>query len=166
MGNTELMWLVYVVENLTYNGNFFSAISGTIVGVTVLALIISALTLTEYKLEQVVGKWKMYYPTKTVVALIMLFMTLHTILPTRETAIKMAGAYLLQQVVTADKTKELGNAAYNATLRQLTKWSEEVPELSEMVVDAGKDKLVEELKGNQDKRENPTTVQWGLVYLH
>ena len=85
---------------------------------------------------------------KIFVVLSIIAVMLHVVLPTRDTAIKMAGAYLLQSVVTNDKTKELGDAAYRATLRQLTKWSEEVPELADMLIDAGKEKLENEIKAN------------------
>lgn len=62
---------------------------------------------------------------------------LHTFLPSRQTAIYMAGAYLIQEVATSDSVQELGKASYNAAVSQLNKWSSEVPELAEMVADAG-----------------------------
>lgn len=145
----ELMWLVYAVENLTYSGVFFMAMFWTMLVVICfcagLSLLIGGL---EKKMDVVLNFWKNTFPTKVVISLMLMLLTLHTILPTRDTAIKMSGAYLLQSVVTNDKTKELGDAAYRATLRQLTKWSEEVPELADMLIDAGKEKLESEVKAN------------------
>ena len=145
----ELMWLVYAVENLTYNGGFFMNVFMTIFTITGGALIFS----TMYgwllcNLDDTLSFWVKKFPIKTISALMLMLLVLHTILPTRDTAIKMAGAYLLQSVITNDKTKELGDAAYRATLRQLTKWSEEVPELADMLIDAGKEKLESEIKAN------------------
>ena len=145
----ELMWLVYAVENLTYSGRFFMAMFWIVFTLICFcagfSLLIGGL---EKKMGIVLNFWKNTFPTKVVISLMLMLLTLHTILPTRDTAIKMAGAYLLQSVVTNDKTKELGDAAYRATLRQLTKWSEEVPELADMLIDAGKEKLESEIKAN------------------
>lgn len=145
----ELMWIVYAVENLTYSGVFFMAMFWTMLASICLcagfSLLIGGL---EKKIDVVLNFWKNTFPTKVVISLMLILLVLHTILPTRDTAIKMAGAYLLQSVVTNDKTKELGDAAYRATLRQLTKWSEEVPELADMLIDAGKEKLESEIKAN------------------
>lgn len=146
----ELMWLVYFVENLTYNGSFFFGVSILLlVGTGLAVFATSVYFITESKGEYNFSNWwKNTYPKKTVISLLVTSLLLHVVLPTRDTAIKMAGAYLLQSVVTNDKTKELGDAAYRATLRQLTKWSEEVPELADMLIDAGKEKLESEIKAN------------------
>ena len=145
----ELMWLVYAVENLTYSGSFFMNVFMTIFTITGGALIFSTMYgWLEDGLEDTLSFWVKRFPIKTISALMLMLLILHTILPTRDTAIKMAGAYLLQSVVTNDKTKELGDAAYRATLRQLTKWSEEVPELADMLIDAGKEKLESKIKDN------------------
>ena len=145
----ELMWLVYAVENLTYSGSFFMNVFMTIFTITGCALFFSIMCgFIESGLDDTISFWVKKFPIKTISALMLMLLVIHTILPTRDTAIKMAGAYLLQSVVTNDKTKELGDAAYRATLRQLTKWSEEVPELAEMLIDAGKEKLESEIKAN------------------
>lgn len=49
----------------------------------------------------------------------------------------MAGAYLIQEVVTSEEVKDLGKASYNAAISQLNKWGDEVPELAEMLIDSG-----------------------------
>lgn len=141
----ELMWLVYAVENLTYNGDFFSNIRVIVMVGTLAAGVVSILASIELDGDYISGLWKKHYPLKLVIITLILCSILDTVLPTRETAIKMAGAYLLQEVVTHDKTQELGNAAYNAALRQLEAWAEEVPELTEMVVDAGLEKAKTEV---------------------
>lgn len=86
-------------------------------------------------------------PIKTLVTLIVVSLSLHTLPPSRQTAIYMASAYVIQQVVTADKTKELADKGCNALSSQLDKWSKEVPEVADMLVDAGlstvKDKVAE-----------------------
>ena len=145
----ELMWLVYAVENLTYSGSFFMVMFWTLFTITGGAFIFSTMYgWCEDSLDDTLSFWVNKFPIKTISALMLMLLTLHIILPTHDTAIKMAGAYLLQSVVTNDKTKELGDAAYRATLRQLTKWSEEVPELADMLIDAGKEKLENEIKAN------------------
>jgi hypothetical protein len=158
MEGLELMWLAYAVENLTYDGNFFNGVVGFIVGTTALTAVlcipfVAMKSADAHRLGlamgEVVSYWKKYYPLKSVIALIIVMMTLHTILPTRETAIKMAGAYLLQQVVTDDKTKALGNAAYNAAMRQLTKWGEEVPDLADMMLDASTEAVKDKIVGDK-----------------
>lgn len=89
-------------------------------------------------------------PFKTLITLGLLFITLDTLLPQRQTAIYMVGAYAAQEVLTADKTKELGNKTYLAVSNQLDKWAEEVPELKTLISDqvekVVKDKIVEEVK--------------------
>lgn len=145
----ELMWLVYAVENLTYSGSFFMVMFWTLFTAIGCGVFFSLMFGSmEERMDDVLNFWKNTFPVKSVILLLVLLLTLHTILPTRDTAIKMAGAYLLQSVVTNDKTKELSDAAYRATLRQLTKWAEEVPELAEMLIDAGKEKLESEIKAN------------------
>lgn len=58
-----------------------------------------------------------------------LFLVLHTVLPNRQTAIYVAGAWMVQTVLTDEKTQKLGAAAYDATLNQLETWSKENKDL-------------------------------------
>lgn len=87
------------------------------------------------------------FPWKIFLVIGIMSMVMHTVLPSRQTAIYMAGAYLVQEVATSESVQELGKASYNAALSQLNKWSSEVPALAEMVADAGlessKSKVVE-----------------------
>ncbi len=82
-------------------------------------------------------------PRSVVVSLICVSLMLHTFLPTRQTAIYMAGAYLIQTVVTAEGTQELGSKAYDAALSQVTSWSEEAPKLKGLVEDLVKSAVKE-----------------------
>lgn len=84
---------------------------------------------------------------KLLITLYCVFVTLHTLLPTRQTAIYMAGAYITQQVVTHEKTKELGNKAYSAAIKQLEKWAEEVPELKDMAAEIVESELKSAVEG-------------------
>lgn len=61
------------------------------------------------------------------------------LLLTRQTAIYMAGAYLVQEVTTSGVAAGVGNKTKRVILNQLDKWAEEVPEL--------KDILQEEITG-------------------
>jgi MFS family permease len=129
----ELMWIVYAVENLTYTGQF----SGWLTCVLFVGLLVGGFVcgpLLDMDVPRFVSFLKKL-PYKSILALIVVTLVFSTILPTRETAIKMGAAYLIQQIATDDKTQALGNAAYAAAMRQLTLWSEEVPELTEMMTD-------------------------------
>jgi hypothetical protein len=55
------------------------------------------------------------------------------LLPNKQTATYMAGAYVLQTVVTSDEVKSLGDAAYRATMAQLNQWAEKSPELQTLI---------------------------------
>lgn len=81
-------------------------------------------------------------PKKSWLYFAVAFFTLHTLLPSKETTIYMAGAYLVENVITSDEAKKLGDATYDAALVQVKKWSEEAPELKEML----KPLLLEEKK--------------------
>lgn len=58
---------------------------------------------------------------------------LHTLLPNRDTMIYCASAYMVQTVITDDRTKELGSAAYDATLNQLQQWSKENKDVEKLI---------------------------------
>ncbi|AHK11547.1 hypothetical protein S140_140 [Shewanella sp. phage 1/40] len=141
----ELMWLVYAVENLTYSGDFTKAWFTTIGVIAGLVILVGGICSIDGGADKVLVYVKKL-PYKTVTVLSVIILITSAILPTRETAIKMAGAYLIQQVVVDDKTQQLGNAAYKAAMRQLDKWSEEVPELADMIADTAKDEVVKRLK--------------------
>lgn len=70
-----------------------------------------------------------------VVAVVMLL--LGVLLPNKETTIYMAGAYMVQQVVTSDTAKEIGNLAADATKAQLKAWASESPELASLLIQSG-----------------------------
>lgn len=137
----ELMLLVYLVENLSYGGTFFKGIF--VISLMIIAIYIFTKSLfdEEFNLSK--------FPTKRVLTFLTIILTLHTILPVRQTMIYMVGAYTAQEVLTSDKTKELGGKTYKALSNQLDKWAEEVPELKEIVtenvVSVVKDKVSEEL---------------------
>ena len=139
----ELMLLVYLVENLSYNGTFFGLWAGV--------LIFVLFGLTTLKMICTVGgdAFPFKIPFKTLIAIIIICTSLHTLLPKRQTMIYMVGAYAAQEVLTSEKTKELGDKTYKALSNQLDKWAEEVPELKELVtenvVSVVKDKVSEEL---------------------
>lgn len=61
------------------------------------------------------------------------------LLPNKETTIYMAGAYMVQQVVTSDTVQEIGNLAADATKAQLKAWAKESPELATLLVQSGID---------------------------
>lgn len=61
------------------------------------------------------------------------FMMLHTLLPNRQTAIYVAGAWMVQTILTDEKTQEIGAAAYDATLNQLRTWSKESKDLEQLL---------------------------------
>ena len=147
----ELMLLVYAVENLSYNGSFFYTIFQFVLWANiVLGIGVLFYAITEGDFKDAKSFLSEYYPKKTVIFLIISCLTLHTLLPQRQTAIYMVGAYAAQEVLTADKTKELGNKTYLAVSNQLDKWAEEVPELKTLISDqvekVVKDKIVEEVK--------------------
>lgn len=85
------------------------------------------------------------FPMKILITLVVVFSVLNTVLPQRQTAIYMVGAYAAQEVLTADKTQELGNKTYLAISNQLDKWAEEVPELKGLIEDSVTEKVKEEL---------------------
>ena len=58
---------------------------------------------------------------------------LHTLLPNRDTMIYCASAYMVQTIITDDRTKELGSAAYDATLNQLQQWSKENKDVEKLI---------------------------------
>ena len=58
---------------------------------------------------------------------------LHTLLPNRDTMIYCASAYIVQTVITDDRTTELGSAAYDATLYQLQQWSKENKDVEKLI---------------------------------
>lgn len=84
-------------------------------------------------------------PIKSLFGVMVLSLLLHTFLPTRQTAIYMASAYAIQKVTSSDKTEELVTKGYSALSSQLTKWAEEVPEVSDMLVDAGLNTIKKEI---------------------
>lgn len=142
----------YVITDIYKNiGHFYSEDSkGSRMGCCE-ALLALQNKLSEQEAETKVIEPKLFQlpnlPIKTLLSVSLACLLLHTFLPTRQTAIYMAGAYIVQEVVTADKTQELGNKAYGAAIAQLNKWAEEVPELVDIASDAGlklvKDKVEE-----------------------
>lgn len=129
----ELMWLVYAVENLTYNSNVLVGPAALTIGLISIVAVIQFMCMhSSETIEDFLRPWKKHFPFKTFLVVCGVCLTLHTLLPSRDTAIKMAGAYLIQTVVTSEKANNLGDAAYRATLRQLEKWAAEVPELKDM----------------------------------
>lgn len=72
-------------------------------------------------------------PRKSWFVVGMFLLTLHTLLPNKETAIYCASAYLVQTVLTDERTQELGSAAYDATLTQLKEWSKQSDEVSKLI---------------------------------
>lgn len=60
-------------------------------------------------------------------------LVLHTLLPNRDTMIYCASAYMIQTVITDEKTQELGSAAYDATLNQLKQWSKENKDVEKLI---------------------------------
>lgn len=141
----ELMFLVYAVENLTYGGSLFLIISITLLvicGVIILFGMLNDIGENDPKFLTYLTEKA---PKRMVVSILIVLMSLHTLLPTRQTAIYMASAYAVQQVVTADQTKELASRGYSALSAQLVKWSEEVPEVADMLVDAGLEVAKKEL---------------------
>lgn len=72
---------------------------------------------------------------KLLMVLTGLCVMLDVVLPTRQTAIYIGGAYLTQQVVTSDVAKDVGDRAQKILISQLDKWAEEVPELKDMVAE-------------------------------
>ena len=73
------------------------------------------------------------YNKKSLLYIGLLSLVMHVLLPSKQTTMYMAGAYLVENVITSDKANELGNATYDAALVQVKKWSEEAPELKEML---------------------------------
>lgn len=59
------------------------------------------------------------------------------LLPNKDTTIYMVGAYMVQEVVTSDTAKEIGNLAIDATKAQLRAWASESPELASLLVQSG-----------------------------
>ena len=73
-----------------------------------------------------------------------LFMVLHVALPNRDTMIYCASAYMIQTVITNEKTQELSAAAYDATLEQLKEWSKESKDAAKLITPILKEKLIKE----------------------
>lgn len=71
-------------------------------------------------------------------------LVLHTLLPNRDTMIYCVSAYMVQTVITNDRTQELGSAAYEATLSQLREWSKDVEKLIQPLVTKAKETLKNE----------------------
>lgn len=63
----------------------------------------------------------------------LLLLALHVLLPSKQTTMYMAGAYLVETVITSEKAQKLGDATYDAALIQVKKWSEESPELKDLI---------------------------------
>lgn len=127
----ELAILVYLVNLLpdTYDLIWFLLIVG--VGVLVMYSATSADYSATEDFEDILKRlfgWK-------VKLIIVILVVAGMILPTRQTAIYMAGAYLVQEVITSDVAAEVGNKTQKAVLAQLDKWAAEVPELREMIQD-------------------------------
>lgn len=74
---------------------------------------------------------------KRVSKLAVFSLALGILLPNKETTIYMAGAYMVQEVVTSDTAKEIGNLAVDATKAQLKAWASESPELAALLVQSG-----------------------------
>ena len=74
-----------------------------------------------------------------------LFMLLHVALPNRDTMIYCASAYMIQTVITNEKTQELSAAAYDATLEQLKEWSKESKDAAKLIAPVLEKKLNEKL---------------------
>ena len=72
-------------------------------------------------------------PRKSWITFGLLLLTLHTLLPNKETTIYCASAYLVQTVLTDERTQELGSAAYDATLTQLKEWGKQSDEVSKLI---------------------------------
>jgi hypothetical protein len=85
---------------------------------------------------EIAGDIPLNFPFKTVIWGFIICMILHTALPSRQTAIYMAGGYMAQEIITSEKTGELSNLAYDAAKAQLISWAKEVPELQGMVTGA------------------------------
>ena len=142
----ELMLLVYLVENLSYNGTFFMKASVWLLILAALYFIVKVVSITDtYALALKKDSLDSLKIPKRFVTLIAFLLTLHTFLPERQTMIYMVGAYAAQEVLTSDKTKELGGKTYKALSNQLDKWAEEVEIVTENVVSVVKEKVSEEL---------------------
>lgn len=133
----ELAILVYLVNLLPedYGAIWFLIVVGTAVLVMYSAASADYSATEDFEdiLKRLFG-WKVKL---TIVMLVVASM----VLPTRQTAIYMAGAYLVQEVVTSDVAAEVGNKTQKAVLAQLDKWAAEVPELREMVQDVVETKV-------------------------
>lgn len=139
----ELMFLVYAVENLTYGGTFFLTLFWMTFATILTGLLFAGfMSLMEEK-NHAKTMWDKL-PKRAIIWVCVLLLTLHTILPTRQTAIYMASAYAIQSIITTDKTKELANKGYHALTSQLDKWAKEVPEVGDMLIDAGLTKIKED----------------------
>lgn len=101
-------------------------------------------------------------PIKLVSTLLVVSLFLHTFLPSRQTAIYMAGAYAIEKVVTSDKTQQLGNYAFKATINQLDIWAKEVPELKQLITDevrSGVNSVKETLPNTEQVKQGITQVK-------
>jgi hypothetical protein len=80
-----------------------------------------------------VPETKLVNPSARLLLLGIFLFTLGGLLPNKETATYMAGAYVLQTVATSEEVIEMGNLAYKATMNQLRKWAETSPELNTLI---------------------------------
>ena len=82
----------------------------------------------------------------------MFLLALHTLLPNKETTIYCASAYLVQTVLTDERTQELGSAAYNATLTQLKEWSKQSDEVSKLISPVLEKAINEKVTNNNEAK--------------
>lgn len=93
---------------------------------------------------------KFVKPRKSWFVVGMFLLTLHTLLPNKETTIYCVSAYLVQTVLTDSRTQELGTAAYEATLTQLKEWGKQSDEVSKLITPV--------LEKAINEKVNPTTT--------
>lgn len=93
---------------------------------------------------------KFIKPRKSWFVVGMFLLTLHTLLPNKQTTIYCVSAYLVQTVLTDSRTQELGTAAYEATLTQLKEWGKQSDDVAKLIKP-----LVEKAI---NEKVNPTTT--------
>lgn len=119
----ELAFLVYWVNNLTYNGSFLLWA----------ALVPLIMWFTCY-IGTIFHKGiRFVKPRKSWFVVGMFLLTLHTLLPNKQTTIYCVSAYLVQTVLTDSRTQELGTAAYEATLTQLKEWGKQSDDVAKLI---------------------------------
>jgi hypothetical protein len=79
------------------------------------------------------GDTPLNFPFKTAMTVILLFGFLHVVMPSRQTAIYMAGGYVAQEIITSEQAGEMGGLAMAGAKAQLVSWAREVPELQTLV---------------------------------